>query len=101
MTIALGVAFAGVLAACASDEPAKKAPSNPGFGARLRPIAGSAITGLVTFQPEDDAEAVAARLLEEGVVVRNIPGTPFVRASCGWWTNEDDVERLVRELSAA
>ena len=45
-----------------------------------------------------DADAVAARLLDEGVVVRNIPGTPFVRASCGWWTNEDDVERLVRAL---
>ena len=59
MTIALGVAFAGVLAACASDEPAKKAPSNPGFGARLRPIAGSAITGLVTFQPYDGGVTVA------------------------------------------
>ena len=55
-------------------------------------------SGLVTFQPEEDAEAVVARLLDEGVVVRNIPGTPFVRASCGWWTNEDDVERLAGAL---
>ncbi|HEX7312202.1 MAG TPA: hypothetical protein VF232_13595, partial [Gaiellaceae bacterium] len=55
-------------------------------------------SGLVAFRPDDDAEAVAARLLDEDVVVRNIPGTQFVRASCGWWTNGDDVERLVRAL---
>ena len=33
--------------------------------------------GLVTFGVEEDAEAVATRLLEQGVVVRNIPGTPW------------------------
>jgi L-cysteine/cystine lyase len=54
--------------------------------------------GLVTFRPEDDAEAVAVRLFEQGVVVRNLPGTPWVRASCGWWTSDDDVERLARGL---
>ena len=55
-------------------------------------------SGLVAFQPDDDAEAVAVRLLNEDVVVRHIPGTPLVRASCGWWTTEDDVERLARAL---
>ena len=54
--------------------------------------------GLVTFQPAGDAEETAARLLEQGIVVRNLPRTPWVRASCGWWTNEDDVERLARAL---
>jgi L-cysteine/cystine lyase len=52
--------------------------------------------GLVTFAPQDDTEAVVARLLEHGVVVRNLPGTPWVRASCGWWNDESDVERLAR-----
>jgi L-cysteine/cystine lyase len=55
-------------------------------------------SGLVTFRPEGDAEDVTARLLEQGVVVRNLPGTPWARASCGWWTSDEDVERLVRAL---
>jgi L-cysteine/cystine lyase len=54
--------------------------------------------GLVTFRPEGDAEDVAARLFEDGVVVRHLPATPWVRASCGWWTSDEDVERLVRAL---
>jgi L-cysteine/cystine lyase len=54
--------------------------------------------GLVTFRPRDDPEETAARLLEQDVVVRNLPGTPLVRASCGWWTSDDDVERLARAL---
>jgi L-cysteine/cystine lyase len=68
------------------------------LASRVRVVTPPDQSGLVAFQPHDDAEAVAARLLNEGVVVRNIPGTPFVRASCGWWTNEDDVERLARGL---
>ena len=51
--------------------------------------------GLVTFVPNSDPVEVTARLFDEGVVVRNLPGTPWVRASCGWWTSDDDVERLV------
>ena len=31
----------------------------------------------------------------DGVVVRDVPGTDWLRASCGWWTNEEDVERLL------
>ena len=33
-----------------------------------------------------------------GVVVRDLPGTGLVRASCGFWTSEDELERLVRAL---
>jgi L-cysteine/cystine lyase len=54
--------------------------------------------GLVTFRPEGDPEEVAAQLFDQNVVVRNLPGTPWVRASCGWWTSQEDVERLVRAL---
>jgi L-cysteine/cystine lyase len=50
---------------------------------------------LVSFVPPDDPAEAAARLYERGVVVRDLPGTGWVRASCGWWTNDDDVERLV------
>lgn len=65
---------------------------------RVKVVTPSDQSGLVAFEPDDDAEAVAARLLDEAVIVRSIPGTPFVRVSCGWWTSEDDVERLVRAL---
>jgi L-cysteine/cystine lyase len=49
---------------------------------------------LVAFRAEDPP-ALVAGLAEEGVVVREIPKTGLVRVSCGWWTNEDDLERLV------
>jgi L-cysteine/cystine lyase len=52
---------------------------------------------LVTFHADDPAATVAA-LDEAGVVVRDLPKTPFVRASCGWWTSEGDLERLAATL---
>ena len=53
---------------------------------------------LVSFVPSRDPAETAARLYEKGVVVRDLPGTGWVRASCGWWTNEDDIDRLVAGL---
>jgi len=52
---------------------------------------------LVAFRHEDPP-ALVARLAEAGVVVREIPKTGLVRVSCGWWTNEDDLQRLVAAL---
>ena len=52
---------------------------------------------LVTFRA-DEPEALVARLAEADVVVRDLPGTGWVRASCGWWTSEEDLERLVQAL---
>jgi L-cysteine/cystine lyase len=49
---------------------------------------------LVTFRPNGAAEAVAGSLLERGVIVRDLPGTGWVRASCGYWTSDEDLERL-------
>jgi selenocysteine lyase/cysteine desulfurase len=37
-------------------------------------------------------------LAERGVVVRDLPGTGWVRASCGFWTSEDDLQRLAEGL---
>jgi L-cysteine/cystine lyase len=54
--------------------------------------------GLISFTPRGDAAELAAALYETGVVVRDVPGTGWLRASCGWWTSEDDVERLVNVL---
>ena len=53
---------------------------------------------LVSFVPGDDPAAVSARLYEAGVIVRDLPGTGWVRASCGWWSDEDDIARLVECL---
>ena len=50
--------------------------------------------GLVTFRVSEDPDEVVARLLEQDVVVRRLPGVPWVRASCGWWTSDEDVARL-------
>ena len=54
--------------------------------------------GLVAFRPEGDAAEAVARLLQEGVVVRELPGRGLVRVSCGWWTSEEDLDRLLASL---
>jgi L-cysteine/cystine lyase len=53
---------------------------------------------LVSFRPPGDPVGLVAHLLEQGVVVRELPGRNLVWASCGWWTNEDDLQRLVAGL---
>ena len=40
----------------------------------------------------------AARLYDAGVLVRDMPNTPWVRVSCGWWTSDGDLERLLAAL---
>jgi L-cysteine/cystine lyase len=54
--------------------------------------------GLISFTAEGDAAETAARLYDAGVVVRDVPGTGWLRVSCGWWTSEEDVERLLHAL---
>ena len=53
---------------------------------------------LVSFRPEEPPDVVVKRLEERGVVVRDLPGLGWVRASCGFWTSEEDLERLVDAL---
>jgi L-cysteine/cystine lyase len=48
--------------------------------------------------PAEQSEAFVAALAEAGVIVRDLPGRGLVRASVGWWTSEDDLERLVAAL---
>ena len=56
-------------------------------------------TTLVSFA-SPDPEAERERLAEQGVVVRNIPGRPWLRASVGAWNDESDLERLLEALSS-
>jgi selenocysteine lyase/cysteine desulfurase len=53
---------------------------------------------LVSFRPREPASELVKRLDEGGVVVRDLPGLGWVRASCGFWTSDEDLERLVSAL---
>jgi L-cysteine/cystine lyase len=54
---------------------------------------------LVSFVAPGEASEDAARLYDAGVIVRDLPGTGWLRASCGWWTSDDDIDRLITALS--
>jgi L-cysteine/cystine lyase len=49
----------------------------------------------------DEAPAdLVSRLFDAGVHVRELPGRGLVRVSCGWWTSDDDLDRLAAALDA-
>jgi selenocysteine lyase/cysteine desulfurase len=56
--------------------------------------------GQTTLVSWDDAdpEATSLRLAEQGILVRHLPGTPYVRASVGAWNDESDLDRLLEAL---
>jgi L-cysteine/cystine lyase len=54
---------------------------------------------LVSFEAPDPP-ALVERLGVEGLVMRYLPGTPYVRASVGAWNNDEEIERLTT-LAAA
>jgi L-cysteine/cystine lyase len=75
---------------------------------RCRELLGSVVDvepgdgTLVAFRPEGhEPAAVVKRLAEEGVIVREIPRTGLVRVSCGYWTSDEDLERLLAALARA
>ena len=57
-------------------------------------------TTLVAFT-DPDPPATAKRLAAEGVLLRAMPDTPWLRASVGAWNDEADLERLLAALGAA
>ena len=65
---------------------------------RFELVADGGESTLVSFVPRGEAAAEAARLYDAGVIVRDLPGTGRLRASCGWWTGGDDIDRLVAAL---
>jgi L-cysteine/cystine lyase len=85
-------------------EPAGRFERALEMTARCRDLLGERVVTapgqatLVTFRVEGDPAEVATRLYEAGVVVRSVPGEPWIRVSCGWWTSDDDLERLVSVL---
>jgi L-cysteine/cystine lyase len=64
---------------------------------RGREVAPRDRTTLVSFT-SPDPEGERTLLAEHGVIVRNIPDRPWLRASVGAWNDERDLERLVEIL---
>ncbi len=71
------------------------------FAGRLaeagRTVAPRARTTLVSWEEADPA-ATRERLAAQGILLRNLPGTPYLRASVGAWNDEGDLERLLAAL---
>jgi L-cysteine/cystine lyase len=63
----------------------------------VSPPAGERST-LVTFRAPGDPTELVESLYADGVHVREIPGRGFVRVSCGWWTSDGDLDRLLAAL---
>lgn len=101
-TVAGALAAHDVLAAHGWPEVFARATSLAALlAARLqeagRTVAPRGETTLVSFE-DDDPEATRDRLAEEGITVRHLPGTSYVRASVGAWNDEGDLERLLAAL---
>jgi L-cysteine/cystine lyase len=51
-----------------------------------------------TVEGEDDTEALTLRLAEQNVLLRFIPGTPWLRLSVGAFTDPSEIEALLAAL---
>jgi L-cysteine/cystine lyase len=63
-----------------------------------RTVAPRDATTLVAWE-DSDPEATRDRLTEAGVVIRNLPGTAYLRASVGAWNDENDLQKLLDALA--
>jgi L-cysteine/cystine lyase len=61
---------------------------------RGRTVAPRGATTLVAWE-DPDPPGTRQRLADVGVVIRDLPGTSYLRASVGAWNDESDLERLV------
>ena len=64
---------------------------------RGRAVSPRGETTLVSFR-DPDPPATRQRLFDAGVVVRDLPGTPLLRASVGAWNDASDLDRLLAAL---
>jgi selenocysteine lyase/cysteine desulfurase len=103
-TVACALAAIGVLEAAGWNAVHERART---LAARLaemlaehgREPASRGPSTLVSFASPDPA-AERELLAERGVIVRDIPGRPWLRASVGAWNDERDLQRLVESLPA-
>jgi selenocysteine lyase/cysteine desulfurase len=66
---------------------------------RVVPAAGTP-NGLIALAVDGAGEAdeLTRRLAERRVLIRSIPGTPWLRVSVGAWTADEDIEMLIDAL---
>ena len=69
------------------------------LGEHVEVVTPTGQSTLVAFRPAGDPTETVARLYERGVIVREIPGSGLVRVSCGYWTSDGDLERLVAGIA--
>jgi len=62
-----------------------------------RTVAARGDTTLVSWE-DPDPEGTRDRLGAAGVLIRNLPGTPYLRVSVGAWNDEADLDRLLEAL---
>jgi L-cysteine/cystine lyase len=48
--------------------------------------------------PAEESAELVAKVAAADVIIRDLPGRGLLRASVGWWSNEDDLERLLAAL---
>ncbi len=94
---ALDVLRAADMSAVLARGPVLAAQLAERLEAHGRTIAPRGHTTLVAWEV-DDPEATRDRLKAADVVVRNLPGTQYVRASVGAWSSDDDFDRLLAAL---
>jgi L-cysteine/cystine lyase len=69
------------------------------LAARFEVVTKPDQAGLVTFRPAGDPTELVEKLRGPGVIVRELPGRGLIRVSCGYWTSEEDIDRLLAGLS--
>jgi selenocysteine lyase/cysteine desulfurase len=102
--LAFSLAALEILVAAGLDEVMERAAELADtFASRLEAaghkVAPRGRSTLVAFEHPEPAEA-RQRLADAGVVVRDLPGHPYLRASVGAWNDESDLERLLAALGA-
>lgn len=100
--VALSLAATHVLLDAGLDEVIERATALAGRFAQALADGGRTVvprgeTTLVAWE-DPDPEQTRVRLAEAGVAVRNLPGTPYLRASVGAWNDESDLQRLLAAL---
>jgi selenocysteine lyase/cysteine desulfurase len=68
------------------------------LGERGRTVAPRGAGATLVAWEEADPAAARQTLADAGVIVRDLPGRPYLRASVGAWNDEEDLQRLVAAL---
>ncbi len=68
------------------------------LAARGREVVGGVARSTLVSFASPDPPAERERLAARGVLLRDIPGRPWLRASVGAWNDEGDLERLLDGL---